>query len=227
MTDTDTNQKAKLEAIQRYTDLVEARMSVAREFGRRIEARIQQAHNERQQSIGGDDAIKQAIESCWKSVSESVNKDVREGLLDAMPTTPLELAEVVHRYLNRIHGALDNLRTRYTAIKIQSDGKSHELDRLMGEARKICDEDTKKLQNFKEALDRGDIQFEVEDGQAMPFYQGEGERPAGIRPAGNAAVADLQERREAARKEKEAKASGQKKPPKKAPVKRKKDVPDS
>ena len=200
-------QKARFEAVKAYTEKIGIKVDTTRQFGQKIDQRISVIKAEREQALGAIEGLKQALSSTWGSVADSVKKDVEDGLLNDMPSSPLELSEIVMRYLKKVHGGLDNLRERFAAVKIQSDGKVHELTKLLDTAKEMCDAEHSKLKNFQSALENGDIQFDVleyDDGavEAIPVFNGEGERPSGIRP-GMSAAEDLQRRREAAKKAKE------------------------
>lgn len=131
----------------------ETKIAVASDIGAKIEDMLDATKKEVGRWEGSVSAFSQASKAI-EGLGAHVDKDVEEGLYD------LEAAKIVKRYLERAANATKNLGTQAEANRITTLGKVAALDVTVKVVAKYRDDETKKVEEFLEAVRSGRVQIE-------------------------------------------------------------------
>ena len=147
--------------------------------------------------LKGSEKALRAAEKAILALHSHLEKDVEDGLCPG--GGDLEVVNYVKRYIARAAGALENLAQKSVTMQHVANGKLSAMDTVVKLMKKEHDNEVTKLENMIKLIDAGVDRPDV----AVDASQ-----------AVVSAAADIQERRDAAKKEKaeKAKDEGEKKP---------------
>ena len=176
----------------------ELQAAMANNIGASIEDRLESVQNEIQQYDGAHQALAQAMKSL-EGLFKHVDQDVDEGKYADLEG-PLQIAGAVKNYIKKAIGLVDNLATSSKIQGIRARGKAEGVQDAMTIVKKVREQAEAKVRAAMRALGEGQVEVETEGGNVVPLHRMPNDFPL------SAAAADIQARREAARKAREAKA---------------------
>lgn len=182
----------------------ELQAAMANNIGASIEDRLGAVQNEIQQYDGAQQALVQAMKSL-EGLFKHVDQDVDEGKYADLEG-PLQIAGVVKNYIKKAIGLVDNLATSSKIQGIRARGKAEGVQDAMIIVKKVREQAEAKIQVAMQALKDGQVEVETEGENVVPIRR----RTPDDFPL-SAAAADIQARREEARKAREAKAAAESK----------------
>ena len=175
----------------------ELQAAMANNIGASIEDRLESIQNEIQQYDGAHQALGQAMKSL-NSLFQHVDKDVEDGKYEGKDG-PLEIAAVAKDYIKKAIGMVDNLATSSKIQGIRARGKAEGVQAAMDVVKKVKDHAEAKVQAAMKAIESGQAEVETTEGsKVVPIRRLGNDFP--LSPA----AADIQARREEARKAREA-----------------------
>jgi FtsZ-binding cell division protein ZapB len=178
----------------------ELQAAMATNIGASIEDRKEAVQKEIQQYDGASQALSQAMKSL-EGLFQHVDKDVEEGKYEGKDG-PLEVASVAKDYIKKAIGLLDNLATSSKIQGVRARGKAEGVQAAMDVVKKIRDRAEAKVKGALETMESGQVEVEV-----LPLRRTGNDFPI------PSAAADIQARREEARKSKETKEEAPQAPP--------------
>ncbi len=138
--------------------------------------------------VGAKQALKEAAKNV-QNLAAHVDKDLEE---DLVPGDALPVAAYVKKYIGRAVEAVDNMMLRAQNLELVANGKLTAMDGVLKCTKKVYDEEMKALELYKKAVEAGVPPGEV----GRPDNAGNGDKTV-------SAAAEIQERRDAAKKVKE------------------------
>lgn len=134
----------------------EVKILTLESVGREMEEMAEGADRQATLQRGAIDALKHAAKKLG-SLIEHVDKEMDDGVIEALKGDPIAIAKYAKQYVRRCIGAIDNLATTAEVVGHMQEGRKRGLDEA---AKKVNDEwkaEKEKLEVFAKAVQEGTL----------------------------------------------------------------------
>jgi len=135
----------------------EVKILTAEEIGRKMEEMAEGAQKAAHLQQGAKDGLKHAAAKVGDLMAH-IDKDVEEGIIDALKGDPLAIAKYAKRCLQKCIGVIDNLATTAEVVGHRQEGRRKGLEEAAKYANEIWKEEKAKLESLAKMLEAGNVE---------------------------------------------------------------------
>jgi hypothetical protein len=161
------------------------KIGVATHIGTRLDDMLESAQADVHRSEGAKRVLQQVGQGIGGLLTH-VDKDLEEGALKGVDT-PLKVAEVVKRYIQRGTAIAENLAIASEANRLLGMGKVEALQQAVGVAKSVVDKEQSEVDALEDAVRQGSVVVDSDNGSATSTWEAEPgaqppPRPMGVHP---------------------------------------------
>jgi hypothetical protein len=161
------------------------KIGVATHIGTKLDDMLESAQADVHRSEGAKRVLQQVGQGIGGLLAH-VDKDLEEGVLKGMDT-PLKVAEVVKRYIQRGAAIAENLAIASEANRLLGMGKVEALQQAVGFVKIVVDKEQSEVDALEEAIRQGSVVVDATTGTASAVWEADPgvqppSRPMGVHP---------------------------------------------